>query len=49
MSQPPRDVFDSVAMLPSSPTLLFEPIGEGFQPAEGCDLQASLAISAGSV
>lgn len=43
MSPPPCEVFDSVAMLPSSLTSLFEPIGGAFQPAEGCDLQSSPA------
>lgn len=43
MSPWPCEAFDSVAMLPSSLTSLFEPIGEGFLPAEGCDLQTSLA------
>lgn len=43
MSPRPCEVSDSVAMLPSSLTSLFEPIGEGFQPAEACDLQSSLA------
>lgn len=37
------EVFDLVAMLPSSFTSYFEPIGGDFQPAESCDLQSSLA------
>lgn len=43
MSPCPCVVFDSVAMLPSALTSLFEPIGGGFQLAEACDLQNSLA------
>ncbi len=43
MSPRPCEVFDSVAMLPSCLTPLFEPIGGVFQPAEGCDLQSSPA------
>lgn len=43
MSPQPCEVFDSVAMLPSPLTSSFEPIGAGFQPAEGCDLQSSPA------
>lgn len=42
MSPWPFQAFDSVAMLPSSLTSSLEPIGGGFQPAEGCDLQSSL-------
>lgn len=49
MSPWPCELCDSVAMLPSSLTSLSEPIGEGVQPAEGCDLQSSLASLQGSV
>lgn len=43
MSPRPCEVFDLVAMLPSPLISLFEPIGAGFQPVQGCDLQSSLA------
>lgn len=42
MSRWPCEVFDSVAMLPSSLTSLLEPIRVVFQPAQLCDLQNSL-------